>query len=181
MQSTTTTCRNTHTHKQTTTVLHFPLTIRSQPGSEVSQSRSACRQVTTEGLSFAQKQHLLGPPQALRSPVGSSSRAYTASILHKKNRSHNNTASSNSSPGLTVQITLGILCCPSARDKETLEKHCWEKSTLQSCPRRKRTRPSPQQLPLNYTSFLHSVPSRLPIQVHLTIKSLKEAVIIILF
>ena len=30
------------------------------------QSRSACRQVTTEGLSFAQKQPLLGPPQTSR-------------------------------------------------------------------------------------------------------------------
>ena len=66
------------------------------------------------------------------------------------------------------------------RHNEILEKHSWERSTLECCPRRKRCRPSPQQLPLNHTSSLHSLPSRfrsLPIQVHIKIKPPKGAVI----
>ena len=119
-----------YSHEQTTTVLHVLTLVKSRPSPEVSQSKSACHQVTTEGLSFA---------QTLRTPlllllkslhcIHSSQEQQIAykhcckQFLHQVRRSKSR------------WVSCAALIIRTQRD--TRESILEEKSTLQCCQRRK--------------------------------------------
>ena len=92
----------------------FYLSIRSPPSSEVSQSRSACPSSRQRGTFTGTEQKPAWSTSGLKGTRCTPAKeAALPPVKHVKSMSHDNMASDNSSPGLTVHITLDSLCCPS--------------------------------------------------------------------